>query len=149
MTEEQQKPVYTFGVVDSDNVLRIWDDVEPIIARALQHDYDNMTTNQILARILLNDLTLVLVESNGSIVACMTLEYVQRVQRICHCMTFAGDDMANWVDEFIDTWREIGRETGCKYLSIKGRKGWERYSARRYGFTHAYTQMYLDIEDSE
>jgi hypothetical protein len=149
MTEEKQKPEFTFAALYADNVLPVWSTIEPMIERALQHDYDGMTTHQVLSRILRDDITLIVVERGGLIVACMTLEYVQRKERICHCMTFAGDGMDNWVEEFIDTWREIASETGCRYLSIKGRQGWERYAAHKFGFKHAYTQMYLDIEETE
>ncbi len=137
---------FRFAAIGPESVLHVWDKAEPIIKRALCYDYDGMTTNQILARILLGDLELLLVERGGAIIAVMTLEYVQRQERICHCMTFSGDDMAEWVDEFIETWKRIAKETGCRYLSIKGRPGWQRYAARRYGFEHAYTQMYLEVD---
>ncbi len=144
---EAVAPECTFASVTPQNAVAVWDMVRPMIERALVHDYDGMTSEQILARILLDDLTLLIVERRGEIIACMTLEWVHRRERICHCMTFAGDDMETWVDDFIDAWRAIGKEAGCRYLSIKGRKGWERYAAKRFGFAHAYTLMYLDLEE--
>ena len=147
MTAEN-KPQILVATVTPDLALEVWSQAEPIIARALEHDYDDMTTNQILSRILRGDITLLIILSDGEIIACMTLEYVRRVDRICHCMTFCGDDMFSWVESFMDAWRQIASETGCKYISIKGRKGWERY-AKRFGFQHAYTQMYLNIEEAE
>ncbi len=145
---EQINPPCTFASVDAKNVLGVWPTIKPMIERALEHDYDGMTPEQVLARILLDDLTLLLVERGGEIIACMTLEWIHRTERICHCMTFAGGDMESWVDEFIETWRKLAKELNCRYLSIKGRKGWEKYSARRFGFKHAYTQMFLDLESS-
>lgn len=139
---------YYVAALDGDNALAHWDDLEPIIERALEHDYDSMTTNQILARVLLGELTLIFVGNLANeIVAAATLEFVNRGERICHCMTFSGDDMAEWVDEFIDTWKQIAKQTGCRYLSIKGRPGWARYASKRYGFEHRYTQMALDISE--
>lgn len=146
----EEKPEYLFASLHGQNLLQEWDKIEPIIERALEHDYDGMTTSQVLARILLDELTLVVVVRDGEFVAAMTLEYVQRGDRICHCMTFSGSDMEQWCDEWMETWRRIAIDTGCRYLSIKGRKGWSRYAAKHYGFTHAYTQMYYDLnEDNE
>ena len=139
---------YQFATLDGQNALDRWEEAAPIIERALEHDYDGMTTNQILGRILLNDLTLIIVHDRETdrLIACMTLEYIKRFERICHCMTFSGDNMRDWVDQWMDVWRRIAIETNCQYLSIKGREGWQRYAAKEYGFTHAYTQMHLKVE---
>lgn len=138
---------YQFAVLDKGTILDYWGEAEPIIERALAHDYSGMTTAQILGRILMDDLQLIVVAppAGGDLVAVMTLEYVNRRDRICHCMTFSGDDMKEWLDQWLEVWKILALEAGCKRLSIKGRKGWEKF-APRYGFEHEYTLMSLDLE---
>ena len=148
MTAEQT-PAYTFAAITPDNVTTIWPQIEPLIADALKHDYDGMTTRQVLGRVLMMELTLLVVAKADEIVAAVTLEQAQRQHTICHCMTFAGSDMSEWCDEFMAVWKQIARQTGARYLSIKGRRGWERYAAKHYGFKHAYTQMYYDLEGDD
>lgn len=140
---------YKVGMVPTDQLPELWPQVEPYIARALEHDYDGMTTNQVLGRLLMQQLDLIMVTRYDQLVACMTLEPVQRNKRILHCMTFAGDDMEGWVDDFMAYWKEIAKKLDCQYISIKGRKGWERYAAKRFGFTHAYTQMFYEIKEDD
>ena len=138
-------PAYEFASLTPQQTVQYWPVLGPIIDRALENDYDQTTSHQVLGKILVNELTLIVVQKDGKIIAAMTIEYVNFKEKICHCMTFSGDDMEGWVDEFIDIWRKLGAEIGCRYLSIKGRKGWQRY-AKRFGFKHAYTQMYIDLE---
>ncbi len=100
---------YRFALVEAESVLGVWDEVEPIVRRALDHDYDGMTTNQVLARILLGDLSLLIVTLQGEIIAVMTFEEVSRHEKILHCMTFSGDKMADWVEGFMEIWKRIDK----------------------------------------
>lgn len=43
---------------------------------------------------------------------------------------------------------KIGEELGCKYLSIAGRKGWER-QLHSLGWQHVCTTLYTPIGDDE
>ena len=123
--------------------------VEEYAIRALNHAYDGMTVETLIKRIIEGNLILVVVTVEGEIRASMTVELCEiPMGRIAHCMTLSGDDLESWVDEFIDTWKALGEALDCDAITIKGRAGWERY-ARRYGFKHMYTNMYLPLSKSE
>lgn len=136
---------YKFVSMTPKNVLKVWDAVEPHIEQALEHAFDDMTPTQVLGMILTDRLNLVLVTKGPEVVASMTFELCEYASgKVCHIMTVGGDDMEQWVDEFVEVWKAIGIETGCSHLSIKGRAGWARY-ARKHGFKHSYTYMRLEL----
>lgn len=135
------------ALIPADMVAGYWSNVEEYARRALEFAFDGMTVETVLERIVKGNLILVVCTVNGEIKASMTIEVCELpVGRIAHCMTLAGDDLESWVDEFVDTWKSIGKALNCDYITIKGRAGWERY-ARKYGFKHMYTNMYLKLEE--
>lgn len=136
---------YTFCSISTADVLKVWQQVEPHVERALEHAFDDMTPTQVLGMLLTEKLSLVLVTKGDVVIASMTFEICEfAAGKVCHIMTVGGDDLETWVEEFVEIWKAIGRETGCSHLSIKGRKGWERY-ARKHGFKHSYTYMRLEL----
>ena len=136
---------YQFCTIAPEDVLKVWPECEPHVEKALQHAYDDMTPTQVLGMILTNRLQLVLVTKGSQVVASMTFEICEYASgKVCHIMTVSGDDMEQWVNEFVGVWKAIGIETGCSYLSIKGREGWARY-AKKHGFKHGYTYMRLEL----
>ena len=123
----------------------IWPDVEEYATAALTHAYDGMTEEYILTRIIEGRLLLVLMTMGDKICAAATLEIATNKKgRALHCLTMGGENMDGWIHDYMQVWKRIAKENGCKYLTFKGREGWARY-ARRLGFEHQYTQMVLKL----
>ena len=123
-----------------------WPNVERFATMALEHAADDMSTNDILERIVDGSLILVVVtDEDDQPIASMTLEIVNKpTGRICHCMTLAGVDLEKWVETYIRVWRAVAVELQCDRITIKGRAGWSKY-AKRHGFKHQYTIMSLEV----
>lgn len=137
------------AAIPADLALEYWSNVEDYARRALEFAFDGMTVETVLDRIVRGNLILIVVTVEGKIKASMTIELVDLpIGRIAHCMTLGGEDLESWVDEFVETWKLLGEALGADYITIKGRAGWERY-ARKFGFQHMYTNMYLKIGDSK
>lgn len=142
--EEEAEP--QFAVIPADKAFEMWPYINEHFDRALEHAYDNLPAEHVLARVLTGELYLMVVTRDADIVASFTFERVQnRAGATLHCMTLAGEDVDWWVDPFIATWKKLAREMGCNRISIKGRRGWERY-AREKGFKHMYTIMHQELE---
>jgi hypothetical protein len=125
---------------------QLWPDLEQYAQDALVHSFDDMTAADILHWIVSDRLQLLVVTIGNRIVGAGTLEIVERASgRICHCMTFAGEDLEQWEADWMMIWERVARAHGCNQITIKGREGWARY-AKRLGFEHVYTTMVKRLE---
>lgn len=129
-----------------EQALEQWPECEPLVARAMEHSFDDTTTDDILARVMSGNLLMMVVVRGQQVEACMCLEIVKRLSgKTCHCMILAGDDLEHWAVTWMRAWVHIARQLKCDKLSIKGRPGWAKYAAREFGFKHRYTIMSLEI----
>lgn len=136
-----------FSILTGQIAIKLWPDLEATIEKALAFAYDDATAEQVLAKVLLEELYLLVITRDNKIQATATLERVQRKSgATLHCMTLGGDDLESWVDQFIDTWKVLAADLQCDRISIKGRAGWQRY-AKAKGFKHMYTIMYQEVTE--
>lgn len=63
---------------------------------------------------------------------------------VFHCF-LAGGSLPS-ILRHIPEMERLGKELGCKKLSLAGRKGWER-TLMEFGWKHICTTLYLDLED--
>lgn len=144
---ETAAPDLIFSVIDPSSAVAMWPDISHFADDALEFAFDGMKAEDVLSWIVSGRLVLVVLTRDQEIIASMTLEIVERDhEKICHCLTFAGDDLESWIDQWLDIWETIARELGCQKITIKGREGWARY-ARRLGFQHMYTSMFRDLRE--
>ncbi len=144
---ETAAPDIIFSIIEPESAVKMWPDIEHFANEALEFAFDGMKTEDLLSWIVTGRLVLVVLTRDQEIIASMTLEIVEHEhEKICHCLTFAGEDLESWVEQWLDIWEMIARELGCQKITIKGREGWARY-ARRHGFQHMYTSMFRDIRE--
>jgi hypothetical protein len=142
---ESPGPEYRFAMLDREVALELWPEIEGLVGRALEYAFDGMQSAEILGRILTRQLyCLVVIDERNAIKGCATIEVYNAKVKTAHCVTFAGDDLEGWVDDWLEVWSTAARELGCSRISIKGRAGWERY-AKRLGFEHTYTIMHKEV----
>ncbi len=65
---------------------------------------------------------------------------------VFHCFLAGGEMEA--VFDIQGPMADLAKAMGCSYLSVSGRKGWERKLAER-GWTFTCVTMYLDIRERE
>ncbi len=144
---QHEKHNIGFVAVAPQNARAIWPSIEHHASAALKHSTDGMTTKQILEWIVQDRLILVVITRNNKIAASATMEMAANLNgKSCHIITMGGDDMDDWLEQFIEVWEKVAIEQGADYLTMKGRKGWQR-ATKPFGFEHEYTQMKKDLRE--
>jgi hypothetical protein len=106
---------------------------------ALTHGGGSHTFDDVILRILTGDLHFY--DLGG---CCIIMQLVTFPQfKNYHCFAAAGTQEA--LDAAQDHMLNMGKNLGCKHISISGRGGWERRLKPR-GWKHASTTMYMEIE---
>lgn len=147
-TQTAEDPI-RISLLEPADAKKIWHNVVQYADDALRHSFDDMTPEDILHWIISDRLLLLVVTIGDKIVGAGTLEIVERKSgRVCHCMTFAGEDLDRWESDWLEIWERVARAHGCNQLTIKGREGWAKYARKRLGFQHVYTTMVKRLEPS-
>lgn len=137
----------TIQAIEPQQIREVWPSVKQFAKDALRHAFDDMTARDLLEMILLGELLLVVIKQDQQTLGIAAFEISGSSKGdYLHCMIFAGDDMSTWVDQFMALWHMLARHYGCRWISIKGRKGWDRYASKRYGFEHCYTVMRKEVD---
>lgn len=143
---DEQDPRPEFAIIQAEDAVALWPEIKLHFEKALEYGHDGTKPEHVLARVLTGDLYLLVVTNGGEILASFTFERCSSKDggSTLHCMTLAGIDMDQWVDGFIDVWKRLARELQCDRISIKGRKGWQRFALKK-GFKHQFTIMYQEL----
>jgi len=116
---------------------------QPAIEEALVHGRHAHDFDDIVGMILINRLYFFTYER--CFVIMEQVEYPKF--KVFHCFLAGGDMDAIFAVQ--PEMAELGKTLGCTYLSIAGRKGWEKKLATR-GWSFTCTTMYFDLgEDDE
>lgn len=111
------------GILKKD-IGTIWQEVEPILSRAIRSDHFNMIDIYMLLQ--KGQMQLWVGENNGKIEAVMTTEIIIYPQcKECVLVHMAG----NWDDGFksyLDYIKEWAKTNNCSKIIIEGREGWQR-----------------------
>lgn len=115
--------------------LELWEDT---IEEALHHGGNAHSFDDIVAMVLQNKVFFFTYPE-----AFVVMEKVDYPQfSVFHCFLAGGTIEA--VMGVQDEMEKVGRELGCKYLSIAGRRGWQRQLQER-GWRHICTTLYRTI----
>jgi hypothetical protein len=107
---------------------------------ALQHGGNSHTFDDVVARIIAGDLHFY---DFGECCIIMQLVHFPRFKNY-HCFAAAGTQES--LDNSEKYMIEMGRNLGCKHVSISGRPGWERRLKPR-GWKHMLSTMYKEIAE--
>tara|TARA_B100000902_G_scaffold392213_1_gene444266 strand:+ start:325 stop:750 length:426 start_codon:yes stop_codon:yes gene_type:complete len=116
-------------IVKPKDLPRVWDEVKPLIEKALSHANGEMDSSDVL-NFLFDEVQLLWVGiKNDNIFCAGTTEVVNYPQKkILRIITFAsktGHDYELWKD-FADTLEDFGSKIGCNALEAWTRKGLAR-----------------------
>ena len=119
----------SLGTVNKKDVKYVWNEVEPLINKALSHTDGRMLSSDVLHDILTSHGVLWVGFDDDRIFCAGTTEIIQYPQkRILRIITFAsksGHDYESWKD-FIHTLEEYGKCNKCTSIEAWTRKGLAR-----------------------
>ena len=132
-------------LVPVDKLHFIWDKVEPLLQKVVDIDCD--VTLYSLRNQLVNGVTQLMVVSEGSdILAAMTItvQTMDSGKRVLMCPAIGGERIDEWLEDFANVLRSMGKEYLCDEIRGAGRPGWER-KAKSLGLKPIMTVFNLGV----
>ena len=114
----------------------IWNEVEPLIKKALDDCY---TTDDILKGLIKNNFQL-FISWNKKVESAVITEVAQYPQKkICRYFLAGGSNINNWLEPIQQEIEKFAKHNNCQAIEVAGRKGWARklkgYEQKIYLFT--------------
>lgn len=109
--------------VPKEDLHLIWNEVEPLIKKALDDTY---SARDILDGLVKNSFQLFISWENKVESAVIT-EVVQYPQKkICRYFLAGGSNMDNWLEPIQQTIEQFAKHNNCDAVEVAGRKGWSK-----------------------
>ncbi len=122
--DELQTPI---GGVESHRIMQIWDRVEPLFARVVRPE-TGWSLNSLLTGLQMGLLQLWVIGDFEGVVATQIQERPEH--KVLWVQFIAGENMVDWLDDWITVQEAFAREHGCVAVEFSGRKGWHKVSER-------------------
>ena len=101
----------------------IWNEVEPLIKKALDDCY---TTDDILQGLANNSFQL-FISWNNKVESAVVTEVAQYPQKkILRYFLAGGNNLNNWLESIQETIEKFAKHNNCNSIEVAGRKGWAR-----------------------
>ena len=101
----------------------IWNEVEPLIKKALDDCY---TADDILKGLINNSFQL-FISWNDKVESAVVTEVAQYPQKkICRYFLAGGNNMNNWLEPIQTEIEKFAKLNNCQAIEVAGRKGWAR-----------------------
>lgn len=117
-----------------------WTEVKPYIDRALAHGVGESTSHDLFMECM--DKRSVCWEAPGQAFAIVRFIRMYGHDQL-QIVTTAGEGWADYGPEALAILEDFAKQEGCKYVSIWGRKGWERTLPE--GYKHTYSVFHKEI----
>jgi hypothetical protein len=111
------------GGIPSDQIMRVWHGVEPVLARVIKPD-TGYTMQSVLTSLQLTKMQLWIIGNFQGVVVTQIED--RPAQRVLFTLFLAGDSMSEWMDELNVTLEQYARHEGCVAIEFNGRKGWNK-----------------------
>lgn len=131
--------------VPVDQVYLVWNDVAPMLERAIKTARGKCTIDDVLAGVKNGSYLLWVVFIDDEIVAAITSRVIEYPR--CKAMALdwiAGKRMKDWIETANETMVIHARHNGCTHMEGYGRPAWIRWNAR-YGWKEDYTAFRMEI----
>lgn len=116
------------GGVPIEHVMTVWDRVEPILARVVKPE-TGQSLDSVRSQLLTGNAQLwVIGDFQGVVVT--TIED-RPTQRVLFTPFLAGDNMAEWLDDWIEMQDSYAQYNDCAAVEFSGRKGWGKIAETR------------------
>jgi hypothetical protein len=101
----------------------IWNEVEPLIKKALDDCY---TTDDILQGLIKNSFQL-FISWNNKVESAVVTEVAQYPQKkILRYFLAGGNNLNNWLESIQETIEKFAKHNNCNSIEVAGRKGWAK-----------------------
>ena len=101
----------------------IWNEVEPLIKKALDDCY---TTDDILQGLVNNSFQL-FISWNNKVESAVVTEVAQYPRKkILRYFLAGGNNLNNWLEPIQETIEKFAKHNNCNSIEVAGRKGWAR-----------------------
>ena len=101
----------------------IWNEVEPLIKKALD---DRYTTDDILQGLIKNSFQL-FISWNNKVESAVVTEVAQYPRKkILRYFLAGGNNLNNWLEPIQETIEKFAKHNNCNSIEVAGRKGWAR-----------------------
>ena len=115
-----------FHYIPHDYVLNIWGEVEPLVNKALKHNDDELTSDDVLQNLLDRSSVLWVGVQGKEILMAVVAEFVvfprKKALRILTWATKSGYDYELWMKEFPKI-EHFAKVNGCSFIEAWTRKG--------------------------
>jgi hypothetical protein len=110
--------------VPKEDIAMVWQQVEPLIERALDDTY---TARDILDGLILNRFQLFISWENDKVESAVVTEVADYPRkRILRYVLAGGDNLDNWLEPIQNKIEEFATNNYCQAIEVAGRKGWLR-----------------------
>ena len=141
--ESTQAPSCKVALVNSEDIELVWDEVIPLVEKALSHAEGELIPSDIRKHLDTGDLRLWVALEDKDIIASMVTEIIQYPRKkIVRVITVAGKDMSMWY-EFLPMLEGYAVRNGCSSLEAWTRKGMTR---KLKDWKHSYDIITKDLK---
>jgi len=131
------------ALIEAENIDMVWDDVVPLIEKALRHAEGELIPEDIKKHLESENLRLWVALKDKNVIAAMVTEIIQYPRkRIVRVITLAGKDMGLWYD-FLPMLEGYAIRHGCSSLEAWTRKGMTR---KLKDWKHSYDIITKDLK---
>ena len=130
-------------LLEAEDIDLVWDDVAPLIGKALQHAEGELVPDDIKKHLDKGDLRLWVALEGKETIAAMVTEVIQYPRKkIVRVITLAGKNMDMWYD-FLPMIEGYAIRNGCSSLEAWSRKGMAR---KLKDWKHSYDIITKDLK---
>ena len=115
------------GGVHQDNVLSVWDRVEPLLARVVKPD-TGFRTDDVLTQLQIGNWQLWVIGDFQGVV--VTYVEVRPLEKVFFVRYIAGNYMNEWLDDWVKVQESFAKANLCKAVVFFGRRGWDKWQRR-------------------
>jgi len=131
------------ALVNPEDVTYVWDDVLPLLNKALRHSEGELEPEDLIKHLDKGDLRMWVAMQDNEMIACMVTEIISYPRKkIVRVITLAGKDMDSWYD-FLPMLEGYAVNNECSSLEAWTRKGMTR---KLKDWKHAYDIITKDIK---
>lgn len=130
------------GGVPPDQIMKVWDRVEPMLCKVVKpetgYSLDNVLTSLQMAK---QQLWVI-----GDFQAVAVTEIQLRpLHKVLWNQFIAGNDMADWLDDWEKVLVEYARAHDCVAVEFSGRKGWNKFQSKYRKFKPVLTTYRREV----
>jgi len=136
MGDAAEKREVAIGGVPADKILAVWPKVEPLLERVVK-PRTGYALHHVLTELQLGNMQLWVVNNFQAVI--VTAIQQRPLHKVLWTQFLAGDNMDEWLPEWIAMQEDYARAMECEAVEFCGRKGWGKVNTHHPQFKHIWT----------